>query len=273
MRGTQHHDAARPAVRRFIPACAGNALTCAARSRGNAVHPRVCGERADGAHAVAVHHGSSPRVRGTLSWFVRISASLRFIPACAGNAVDRTSFSSRASVHPRVCGERVLLRDIAVAAAGSSPRVRGTPCFEVRLMIAARFIPACAGNAFPGSAGDAVRSVHPRVCGERVGLWRTPFPSAGSSPRVRGTPGAGRVVNTGRRFIPACAGNAGQSLTGETHTSVHPRVCGERSISRADFKHIGGSSPRVRGTQTGSDRKTAKARFIPACAGNAASGR
>ena len=52
--------------------------------------------------------------------------------------------------------------------------------------------------------------------------------------------------------------------------SVHPRVCGELVRDEAEGALLGGSSPRVRGTQLGSRAPTSNRRFIPACAGNSA---
>ena len=128
VRGTHDREEPGPGNRRFIPACAGNALkangrsSCASRfipaCAGNAprstaarrpcaVHPRVCGERA--------------RQRQ------RISRLVRFIPACAGNACKRGGDNAKFT--------------------GSSPRVRGTLGYAVTDPPAPRFIPACAGNA------------------------------------------------------------------------------------------------------------------------------
>ena len=45
VRGTQRRRQRRHVVRRFIPACAGNASTARRAPRAAAVHPRVCGER------------------------------------------------------------------------------------------------------------------------------------------------------------------------------------------------------------------------------------
>ena len=50
---------------RFIPACAGNAISDAFKSSWIAVHPRVCGERMEYDLNIAKNACSSPRVRGT----------------------------------------------------------------------------------------------------------------------------------------------------------------------------------------------------------------
>ena len=131
-----------------------------------------------------------------------------------------------------------------------------------------RFIPACAGNGSRLASELLTTSVHPRVCGERSSFPRSPRSKAGSSPRVRGTV----VFPPGRlsewRFIPACAGNGSLQLSLDFHASVHPRVCGERSITKLRAQKEVGSSPRVRGTVNVIFGHRPSHRFIPACAGN-----
>ncbi len=73
---------------RFIPACAGNAVTLPTVSQLTPVHPRVCGERVLAAHGEIVRP--------------------RFIPACAGNACGGERERNGPTVHPRVCGERAF---------------------------------------------------------------------------------------------------------------------------------------------------------------------
>jgi hypothetical protein len=93
------------------------------------------------------------------------------------------------------------------------------------------------------------------------------------------------------RFIPACAGNAvGRPVRG-TVAAVHPRMRGERSVYLCPTgRHVGsspharerssgkdslslffGSSPHARGTLSVLPPAVRMVRFIPACAGNAAS--
>ena len=167
-----------------------------------------------------------------------------------------------------MCGEQHGSSFATESGIGSSPRVRGTVDPNGRKQIALRFIPACAGNRTLGALAFGAPPVHPRVCGEQRPSRICRVNSAGSSPRVRGTelPVARRFRAV--RFIPACAGNRTRSQCADRRISVHPRVCGEQLNTSAHFKRIGGSSPRVRGTERVDERARVEQRFIPACAGN-----
>jgi len=172
------------------------------------VHPRVCGERNGAVERGGLVTGSSPRVRGTRAVACILRRHIRFIPACAGNAALATAFHERATVHPRVCGERGSGARLTSPSPGSSPRVRGTPLLLEMRSLSIRFIPACAGNARRAFSRTFSTPVHPRVCGERRERRKRGCGESGSSPRVRGTRFAfGRSDNI-HRFIPACAGNA-----------------------------------------------------------------
>ncbi len=172
------------------------------------------------------------------------------------------------AVHPRVCGEHLSGLLGGAAKAGSSPRVRGTPRSADRSSWCSRFIPACAGNTEAIGAAVNVHVVHPRVCGEHRQWPRDGYAAAGSSPRVRGTPLCKRVIESIRRFIPACAGNThGRPSVPSTRT-VHPRVCGEHLSRTIATLQDDGSSPRVRGTLHHIIGAVEHQRFIPACAGN-----
>ena len=75
------------------------------------------------------------------------------------------------------------------------------------------------------------------------------------------------------RFIPAQAGNTCGGPRGASAPSVHPRAGGEHPGILAVACSSIGSSPRRRGTPS-SDRSACRhPRFIPAQAGNTASGR
>ncbi len=172
------------------------------------------------------------------------------------------------SVHPRACGEQASVGLWLQYLIGSSPRVRGTVLGQHRQHKLCRFIPARAGNSCSGGRGVTAPTVHPRACGEQLEKERERLRVHGSSPRVRGTDGAGVVSNAGDRFIPARAGNRCSAGAGLLGFSVHPRACGEQSGPSTCAFFKGGSSPRVRGTDNARCLSSERRRFIPARAGN-----
>ena len=217
---------------------------------------------------------------------------MRFIPACAGNSTLPSSNCPRSTVHPRVCGELAVRAVRQESHGGSSPRVRGTQSRRLRARPHARFIPACAGNSRSSEFCRAPIPVHPRVCGELLGVCLFAVGAAGSSPRVRGTHPVAPLRAQPVRFIPACAGNSPSGVTGarprprfipacagnssemsmpSTSSPVHPRVCGELIELNTKLVEGAGSSPRVRGTLGQHEDAQLGERFIPACAGNSVS--
>ncbi len=172
-----------------------------------------------------------------------------------------------------MCGEHRKRQAAPARSRGSSPRVRGTPRFLLQSEVAARFIPACAGNTLRPPELSGPTAVHPRVCGEHHHQIGDTTCLHGSSPRVRGTRCPPRTATTTFRFIPACAGNTPARSHCCGNRPVHPRVCGEHPTSTGWANVMSGSSPRVRGTHRSTGQCRRRGRFIPACAGNTPSRR
>ena len=231
----------------------------------------MCGERVSPAASASPRPGSSPHVRGTPARKLGSEQPVRFIPACAGNASGLAAHRCSGTVHPRMCGERIVEAIASAILNGSSPHVRGTPGAARHGHGRDRFIPACAGNAWLARSSAPVATVHPRMCGERVVLIHKQHLLAGSSPHVRGTHRAMLCRGVWSRFIPACAGNADRSPCAVRAVPVHPRMCRERHLRRWLRISRDGSSPHVRGTREQSMVRGHIERFIPACAGNASS--
>ena len=85
LRGTGDRAGIAGAVRRFIPAPAGNSQFFRGSRRANPVHPRACGEQHLHQPFMQFPIGSSPRLRGTGATDLSSTAGRRFIPAPAGN--------------------------------------------------------------------------------------------------------------------------------------------------------------------------------------------
>ncbi len=172
--------------------------------------------------------GSSPRVRGTGAGILGDPATLRFIPARAGNSSWPSQRSCRYPVHPRACGEQADLADHGHVPDGSSPRVRGTVVAVPVVHRHVRFIPARAGNRRSTLISSTLSSVHPRACGEQGPMSPPVTEKIGSSPRVRGTVMMTSLSGRIERFIPARAGNRSWRHRQRPPHPVHPRACGEQ---------------------------------------------
>ncbi len=214
------------------------------------------------------HGGSSPRLRGTLGASMWQNCFGRFIPAPAGNTRPNLSILSPPTVHPRACGEHIAVIANLASACGSSPRLRGTLRHHRIGSLKLRFIPAPAGNTLGTSISSGIITVHPRACGEHSCANATAGFSAGSSPRLRGTPSHAAFIDFERRFIPAPAGNTRVSHPDCVPHAVHPRACGEHGTKSWWTCIISGSSPRLRGTPIKIKETAVDRRFIPAPAGN-----
>ena len=182
-----------------------------ARRSVRAVHPRACGEHSKSGSESRLNCGSSPRMRGTLVLMGAPPQPGRFIPAHAGNTPHRQPAGEKLTVHPRACGEHSVGDPDRVRERGSSPRMRGTRSAPPDPALASRFIPAHAGNTQSRRSGKTRPPVHPRACGEHSDGQIHGNRGHGSSPRMRGT----RALIGDRcelvRFIPAHAGNTGNS--------------------------------------------------------------
>ena len=206
------------------------------------------GERCLTLIASAMDSGSSPHARGTPSTSAASRSSFRFIPAYAGNARRPADAIADHPVHPRMRGERLSVAVRLNSSSGSSPHARGTRNPRHSRRLDYRFIPACAGNAYPQCARRRPAAVHPRMRGERISIPGGIVGGSGSSPHARGTPEHGQHACQDERFIPACAGNAWWRMTTAVWPSVHPRMRGERMQHPFFLWWCFGSSPHARGT-------------------------
>ena len=171
-------------------------------------------------------------------------------------------------VHPRLRGELFACHKLSFALFGSSPLTRGTLTEFLWPRLSMRFIPAYAGNSEGQSIRAGSETVHPRLRGELLPRTSRTKNAFGSSPLTRGTHAQDLTACFNQRFIPAYAGNSGESKMGWWADSVHPRLRGELTDELYSAVRRTGSSPLTRGTQQETFGARQRPRFIPAYAGN-----
>ena len=206
------------------------------------------GEHSSPRHITQCGCGSSPHARGTRESSGTTTASIRFIPACAGNTTEARHNRVQPAVHPRMRAEHSVSTIRSNSGRGSSPHARGTLRHDLDEPEERRFIPACAGNTSTMRCSSLLLAVHPRMRGEHA------------------VHGCGAILTIW--FIPACAGNTTPDPATCRVSSVHPRMRGEHCAQHGQRAEAGGSSPHARGTPLLRELGAVHHRFIPACAGN-----
>ena len=172
---------------------------------------------------------------------------IRIIPARAGQTRRWPVLPRWRPDHPRACGANLSFRILGLALCGSSPRVRGKPAAPGHCPVAARIIPARAGQTNEQADTRSSGQDHPRACGANV-VQVIDYPRyRGSSPRVRGKPG--------------------QVCIGQVCLTDHPRACGANIQYFLFAPSLTGSSPRVRGKPCCMSTCICWPRIIPARAG------
>ena len=110
--------------------------------------------------------GSSPRMRGKLSYTKLGATRQGLIPAYAGKTRLARNRREQIWAHPRVCGENEKAERALLILRGSSPRMRGKQLTGLSTVYDEGLIPAYAGKTV-------------RSCSSAMS-------ASGSSPRMRG---------------------------------------------------------------------------------------
>ena len=267
VRGSPEPDDTEPISCGSIPAGAGEPGGLGTGERGDRVHPRGCGGAMIGRGEIFASAGPSPRVRGSLVMLSMYPPWVRSIPAGAGEPGDAVHVSTLGQVHPRGCGGAALVPARPGAAWGPSPRVRGSPRTVKTQDIAARSIPAGAGEPTKSIDLSEVMTVHPRGCGGAAETLRRRCHAEGPSPRVRGSRDRVDLFRDLNRSIPAGAGEPLRRPLRGSIEWVHPRGCGGAKLAPRTIRHVYGPSPRVRGSHLASLNPANAVGSIPAGAG------
>ena len=110
-----------------------------------------------------------------------------------------------------------------------------------------RITPAYAGKSAPLARNHFTGEDHPRLCGEKCEMPSTAFLCLGSPPPMRGKVSFGVVEDILDRITPAYAGKSFRKTAVRHAIKDHPRLCGEKLQDTADFTHVAGSPPPMRG--------------------------
>ena len=168
-------------------------------------------------------------------------------PACAGKSSLRWAAIQTHGDHPRVCGEKLEHCGLYRSALGSPPRVRGKDHRKPERNQRPGITPACAGKRHGSWRRVCSNGDHPRVCGEKLGIFTRSGALLGSPPRVRGKVVWSRMFQHFIGITPACAGKRPCRTMLSCRPQDHPRVCGEKCAWLQGFAFRTGSPPRVRG--------------------------
>ena len=189
------------------------------------------------------------------------SAAVFDTPRCAARPPEAES------VYPRACGGTTLALRKATTSMGLSPRLRGNRSKGCPGPGTPWSIPAPAGEPSCPGAPLAIVPVYPRACGGTS--WPRPVPAGGPglSPRLRGNLCHRPVASTGRRSIPAPAGEPRSASDCGRPFTVYPRACGGTDLARSRPINLIGLSPRLRGNHRQPYRLRSVQRSIPAPAG------
>ena len=177
--------------------------------------------------------------------------------------------------HPRVCGEKHLRNFKWTLGLGSPPRMRGKVDGQIQVSIGIGITPAYAGKSPRLAAARPPPGDHPRVCGEKMETPACKIAGRGSPPRMRGKVTAVTRACAMAGITPAYAGKSWYINRQGRRSWDHPRVCGEKPISRCNGstalritpayagksngvlvgKPVGGDHPRVCGEKNSPSRR------------------
>ena len=234
--------------RRLIPTDVGNTFSILCQYINLSDHPHARGEHESSVAGIMHDVGSSPRMWGTLMIWKTAPPRKRIIPTHVGNTTISYVVNNDTADHPHACGEH--------------SRTGTTPYSLFRI------IPTHVGNTYAQHRRYCVSADHPHACGEHTDTPVISCETAGSSPRMWGTPLAASVALATPRIIPTHVGNTSFCTGKRALETDHPHACGEHGGSGYNTFYRCGSSPRMWGTQIAEERKLQNIRIIPTHVGN-----
>ena len=131
----------------ITPAYAGKSFTFPMAFADAKDHPRVCGEKSAKLVFPQKTAGSPPRMRGKETAGQHCRRLSGITPAYAGKRPCSCRAMRRYGDHPRVCGEKTVMHNVAANKKGSPPRMRGKVRSLSRPRPRHRITPAYAGKS------------------------------------------------------------------------------------------------------------------------------
>ena len=186
-------------------------------------------------------------MRGKVPHLPAITSRARITPAYAGKSSVYLPCSRGCTDHPRLCGEKIQMHRIPLTVTGSPPPMRGKEMERCSHDAGVRITPAYAGKRYSHSCPSPCHRDHPRLCGEKCEMPSTAFLCLGSPPPMRGKVSFGVVEDILDWITPAYAGKSFRKTAVRHAIKDHPRLCGEKLQDTADFTHVAGSPPPMRG--------------------------
>ena len=186
-------------------------------------------------------------MRGKEFSFVGLEPHTGITPAYAGKRRGSAHRALPLGDHPRVCGEKLELPVRSVFDPGSPPRMRGKGQHLHQEHAIVGITPAYAGKSRAVPAERNPGQDHPRVCGEKYSVGSAQNVLSGSPPRMRGKELEQYNGYQTSGITPAYAGKRGGPSARCRGGGDHPRVCGEKRATFAQFWGYLGSPPRMRG--------------------------
>ena len=206
-------------------------------------------------------------MRGKVILRLRTPTRTGITPAYAGKRAAAVHPDSAPRDHPRVCGEKTLMRLVRFAVLGSPPRMRGKDADAERGCERGGITPAYAGKRKRNRQSNRRNRDHPRVCGEKFSSFSDSSAVKGSPPRMRGKANSYDYLALNKGITPAYAGKSSPKRSKNHETRDHPRVCGEKYCCTAMASRRSGSPPRMRGKGALDSRNRQVPGITPAYAG------
>ena len=186
-----------------------------------------------------------PHMRGKDVQPCRFCVGIGITPAYAGKSRGRWQWTTNRRDHPRICREKESGLNGKGRTLGSPPHMRGKGSERYAVQRQYGITPAYAGKSSIGGSPRSQHWDHPRMCGEKEMLYRTKAGKWGSPSHMRGKANleCHRIVFD--RITPAYAGKMPPQSPPSGQSRDHPRICGEKSVSKVETKLMPGLPPHM----------------------------